>query len=383
MKKKNYSKDSIALHRKHNGKIEIKLKTPIRTKDDLSTVYSPGVSGPCLEIKKNPKKYRDLVSAGKTVAVISDGSAVLGLGNLGALAAMPVMEGKSALFKRFSGIDSIPIVLDTQDTEEIIQTIKNIAPSFGGINLEDFSAPRCFEIEERLKAELDIPVFHDDQHGTAIVVLAGLINALKIVNKKKGSIKVVVNGVGAAGVAITKLLHLYGVKNITLVDSQGIVCNERTGLNATKKKLIEREAQQNICGSLLDALHNADVFVGVSVADILGKNEINNMNSDPIIFALANPSPEIDPIFAKKLGVKILATGRSDYPNQINNVLVFPGIFKGAFEGNKKQITDAMKLRAAKALADMVKKPTVNKIIPGSFEKGIADRIANAVKNSK
>lgn len=379
MKKKNYQKDSIALHKKFNGKLEIKLKTPIKTKDDLAIVYSPGVAGPCLEIKKNPKKYRDLVSAGKTVAVISDGSAVLGLGNLGAHAAMPVMEGKSALFKRFAGIDSVPIVLDTQDTEEIIQTIKNIAPSFGGINLEDFSAPRCFEIEERLKAELDIPVFHDDQHGTAIVVLAGLINSLKIVNKKKGKIKVVVNGVGAAGVAITKLLYLYGIKNIVLVDSQGIVCKKRKDLNLVKKALIKKEAQNNICGNLLGALHNADVFIGVSVADILGKVEIRNMAVDPIIFALANPNPEIDPILAKKLGVKILATGRSDYPNQINNVLVFPGIFKGVLIGNKKKITDAMKLRVAKALAGMVKKPNVNKIIPGPFEKGIADIVASAV----
>lgn len=383
MKKKNYQKDSLTLHKKYKGKLEIKLKTPIKTKDDLATVYSPGVAGPCLAIQKNPKKYHDLVSAGKTVAVISDGSAVLGLGNLGARPSMPVMEGKAVLFKRFAGIDAFPIVLDTQNTEEIIETIKHIAPSFGGINLEDFSAPRCFEIEERLKAELDIPVFHDDQHGTAIIVLAGLINALKIVNKKKEKIKVVVNGVGAAGVAITKLLSLYGVKNILVVDSKGLVCDKRKNLNDTKKKLLKKEVHGNICGSLLDALENADVFIGVSVPDILGKNEIKNMNSDPIVFALANPNPEIKTELAKKLGVKILATGRSDYPNQINNVLVFPGIFKGAFAGSKKQITDTMNLRAAKALAAMVKKPKVNKIIPGPFEKGLADIIARVVKNSK
>lgn len=380
MKKKiNYQKNSIALHKRLNGKLEISLKTPIKNKDDLSTVYSPGVAGPCLEIKKNPKKFGDLVSAGKTVAVISDGSAVLGLGNLGAKAAMPVMEGKSALFKRFAGIDSIPIVLDTQDTEEIIQTIKMIAPSFGGINIEDISAPRCFEIEERLKKELDIPVFHDDQHGTAIVVLAGLINALDITNKKKGKIKVVVNGVGAAGVAITKLLYLYGIKDILVVDSKGLICDKRKGLNDTKKELLKKEVGGKICGSLLDALKDADVFIGVSVADLLGEQEVKQMVDNPIIFALANPNPEIKPELAKKLGVKILATGRSDYPNQINNVLVFPGIFKGAFDGKKKKITDAMKIKAAKALAAMVKKPTVSKIIPGPFEKGVSETIAKAI----
>ncbi len=384
MKKKiDYKKNSIAMHKKLNGKLEVTLKTQIKNKDDLSTVYSPGVAGPCLEIKKDPKKFKDLVSAGKTVAVISDGSAVLGLGNLGAKAAMPVMEGKSALFKRFAGIDSIPIVLDTQNTEEIIKTIKNIAPSFGGINLEDISAPRCFEIEERLKKELDIPVFHDDQHGTAIVVLAGLINALKIVSKKKEKIKVVINGVGAAGVAITKLLSLYGIKNIFVVDSKGLICDKRNGLNDIKKKLLKKEIQRTICGSLFDALEGADVFIGVSVANILEKKEIKQMAKDPIVFALANPDPEIKPENAKNYGVKILATGRSDYPNQVNNVLVFPGIFKGVFLGKKKQITDVMKLKAAKTLASMVKKPTINKIIPGPFEKGIADIIAKAIKTAK
>ena len=383
-KKKDYQKASLALHKKYGGKLEMKLKTPIKNKDDLSTVYSPGVAGPCLAIQKNPKKFSELVSAGKTIAVISDGSAVLGLGNLGARPAMPVMEGKAALFKRFAGIDAVPIVLDTQNTEEIIQTIKQIAPSFAGINLEDFSAPRCFEIEERLKEELSIPVFHDDQHGTAIVVLAGLINALKIVKKKKEKIKVVVNGVGAAGVAITKLLSRYGIKNIFLVDSQGVVCNEREHLNQMKQSLLKsHNAQGKVCGSLFDVLKNADVFIGVSVANLLGKREIEQMAKDPIVFALANPNPEIDPEKAKDFGVKILATGRSDYPNQVNNVLVFPGIFKGALEGKKEQITDAMKLKAAKALAGMVKKPRVDKIIPGPFEKGIAETIAKAVKSGK
>lgn len=379
-KKINYQKESVALHKKLQGKLEIRLKAGIKNKHDLSTVYSPGVAGPCLEIKKDKKKFKTLVSAGRTVAVISDGSAVLGLGNLGAQPAMPVMEGKSALFKKFANIDSVPLVLDTQDTEEIIQTIKNIAPSFGGINLEDISAPRCFEIEERLKAELDIPVFHDDQHGTAIVVLAGLINALKITNKKKETIRVVVNGVGAAGVAITKLLYLYGVKNILVVDSKGLVCKSRTDLNPVKAGLIKKEVRSDTCGELIDALEGADVFIGVSVANILGKKEIEQMADDPIIFALANPHPEIKPELAKDLGVKILATGRSDYPNQINNVLIFPGIFKGAFDGKKTKITDDMKLRAAKALANMVKKPTVRKIIPGPFEPDIANIIARAVK---
>jgi len=382
-KKINYQKESLKLHKALVGKLEITLKTKIKNKHDLSTVYSPGVAGPCLAIEKDEKKYAQLVSAGTTIAVISDGSAVLGLGNLGAKPSMPVMEGKSVLFKRFADINSIPIVLDTQDTEEIIQTIKNIAPSFGGINLEDISAPRCFEIEERLKKELDIPVFHDDQHGTAIVVLAGLINALKITDKKPKKIKVVINGVGAAGVAITKLLRLYGIKNILLVDSKGLICNERNDLTETKKNLIKDNTQGNICGSLLTALENADVFIGVSQPDLLGKNEIMAMAENPIVFALANPNPEIKPELAKKLGVKILATGRSDYDNQINNVLVFPGIFKGALEGKKSKITDTMKLNAAKALAAMVKNPTTKKIIPGPFEKGVMETIANAVKRTK
>ena len=382
-KKINYQKESLKLHKALVGKLEITLKTKIKNKHDLSTVYSPGVAGPCLAIEKDEKKYAQLVSAGITIAVISDGSAVLGLGNLGAKPSMPVIEGKSVLFKRFADINSIPIVLDTQDTEEIIQTIKNIAPSFGGINLEDISAPRCFEIEERLKKELDIPVFHDDQHGTAIVVLAGLINALKITDKKPKKIKVVINGVGAAGVAITKLLRLYGIKNILLVDSKGLICNERNDLTETKKNLIKDNTQGNICGSLLTALENADVFIGVSQPDLLGKNEIMAMAENPIVFALANPNPEIKPELAKKLGVKILATGRSDYDNQINNVLVFPGIFKGALEGKKSKITDTMKLNAAKALAAMVKNPTTKKIIPGPFEKGVMETIANAVKRTK
>ncbi|NCT00023.1 NADP-dependent malic enzyme [Candidatus Parcubacteria bacterium] len=378
-KKIDFQRDSIALHKKLQGKIEISLKTKINNKRDLSTVYSPGVAGPCLEIQKNPKMYKSLVSAGTTVAVISDGSAVLGLGNLGALASMPVMEGKAALFKRFANVNAIPIILDTQDTEEIIQAIKHIASSFGGINLEDISAPRCFEIEERLKEELDIPVFHDDQHGTAIVVLAGLINALKVVKKKKEKIKVVINGVGAAGVAITKLLSLYGIKNIFVVDSKGLICDQRKDLNSVKKALISKQAQSQVCGTLLDTLNGADVFIGVSQANLLGEQEIQAMAPDPIVFALANPNPEINPEDAYKFGVKVLATGRSDYDNQINNVLVFPGIFKGVFEKNRKQITDTMKLKAAKTLASLVKEPTTKKIIPGPFEKGIAEAIAKAM----
>ena len=380
MKKKiNYNKESLKLHKKMNGKTFTGLKFPLKNKTDLSIAYTPGVAEPCRIIEKDPRQYRNLVSAGKTIAVISDGSAVLGLGNIGPKAGMPVMEGKAVLFKKFADLDAVPIVLDTQDTEEIIATIKNIAPSFGGINLEDFSAPRCFEIEERLKKELDIPVFHDDQHGTAIVVLAALINSLKIVKKEKKNIKVVINGVGAAGVAIGKLLRLYGVSDIVFVDSRGIVSVDRTDLNDTKKPLI-KFAKKKISGKLIDALENADVFVGVSAPNLLGEKEIKAMAVDPIIFAMANPIPEIMPDIAKKYGVKIMATGRSDFPNQINNVLAFPGVFRGAIDGNKIKITDDMKVRAAEALAKMVKKPTVKKIIPGPFDKGVMEAVARAVK---
>ncbi|NDK09862.1 NADP-dependent malic enzyme [Candidatus Gracilibacteria bacterium] len=384
-----YSQKSLELHKKLRGKIGTYLKAEINTKDDLSTVYSPGVAEPCLQIAKNKDSVYDYTMKGNTVAVISDGSAVLGLGNIGPEAALPVMEGKCALFKNFAGLNAFPIVLDTQDTEEIIKTIKNIAPVFGGINLEDISAPRCFEIEERLKAELDIPVFHDDQHGTAIVCLAGLINALEIVGKKKEDIKVVINGVGAAGVAITKLLLKYGVKNIVVVDSSGTIYKGREGLNPVKEMLtdltntmciLNPDGEGCIKGGLESAVIGTDVFIGVSVPGVLTKEMVQTMNSDAIIFAMANPIPEIMPEDAYEAGAKIVATGRSDYPNQINNVLVFPGIFKGALEKRVNNITDEMKISAAKALASAVENPSPEKIIPGPFEKGIADLIAASIK---
>ncbi|MCA9459658.1 MAG: NADP-dependent malic enzyme, partial [Nanoarchaeota archaeon] len=316
-----------------------------------------------------------------TVAVISDGSAVLGLGNIGAKAAMPVMEGKAVLFKEFGGVNAFPIVLDTQDTEEIIRTIKRIAPTFGGINLEDISAPRCFEIERRLKNDLDIPVFHDDQHGTAIVVLAGLINALKITNRSKNA-KIVINGAGAAGIAIAKLLHDYGMEEIIVCDSSGVISRHRENLEGSKLELLTYTNPHDICCGLLDALKDADVFIGVSRANLLMESDIKLMAKDPIILAMANPNPEIMPDKAKKAGAKIVATGRSDFPNQLNNVLVFPGIFKGAFEINAKDITTKMKLAAAVALANLVDKPNVDKIIPGPFDKGVADAISNAIKSN-
>ena len=379
-KKTNYQKDSIVLHKKHGGKLEISSRVRVTNKEELSLAYSPGVAGPCLEIRKKPDKYRTLTSAGTTVAIISDGSAVLGLGNIGAKASMPVMEGKAVLMKEFAGLNSLPIVLDSQDTDEIVQTIKMIAPSFAAINLEDISAPRCFEIEERLTKELSIPVFHDDQHGTAVVVLAGLINALKVTGRKKASeVRIVINGAGAAGVAITNLLSLYGFEQIVVCDSKGIISGKRTDLNYTKKALVKITNKQNMHGELIDALNDSDVLIGVSQANLLGAEEIAVMRENPIVFGLANPNPEVDPERAADYGVAVLATGRSDYPNQINNVLVFPGIFKGAFSSKATQITDDMKLAAAKALAKMVAKPTARKIVPGPFEKGVVDVVAKAV----
>ncbi|MCH2188526.1 NADP-dependent malic enzyme [Candidatus Gracilibacteria bacterium] len=384
-----YFQKSIELHKKLGGKISTELKTDIKNSDDLSTVYSPGVAEPCRVIAKEEEKAYEYTMKGNTVAVISDGSAVLGLGNIGAKASLPVMEGKCALFKKFGGLNAIPIVLDTQDTEEIIKTVKNIAPGLGGINLEDISAPRCFEIENRLKAELNIPVFHDDQHGTAIVCLAGLINALKITGKDKEEIKVVVNGVGAAGVAITNLLVQYGIKDIVVVDSNGTIYAGREKLNPTKEMLtsitntacvLDPGSKKCIKGGLEEAVIGRDVFIGVSVAGALTKEMVASMNDDPIIFALANPSPEIMPDIAKQAGAKIVATGRSDFPNQINNVLVFPGIFAGALKNRVSQITDNMKLHAAQALANAVENPSVDKIIPHPFDKGVADIIAESVK---
>lgn len=376
----NYLQESIKLHKQNGGKIEVSSRVRVKNKKQLSLAYSPGVAGPCLEIQKNESTYRDLVSAGKTVAIISDGSAVLGLGNLGAKPAMPVMEGKSVLMKEFAGLNSIPIVLDTQDTEEIIATIKNIAPSFAAINLEDISAPRCFEIEKRLKKELDIPVMHDDQHGTAVVVLAGLINAMKVTNRrKKEEVRIVINGAGAAGVAIAKLLYEYGFTQLVVCDSQGVIHKKRSDLNSTKKQLLQTTNKKNVSGQLIDVMNGSDVFIGVSKANLLQQEHIWAMNENPIVFGLANPDPEITAEHARKFGVAVLATGRSDIPNQINNVLAFPGIFKGAIDSRAKHITEDMKMGAAIALAKMVTKPTARKIVPGPFEPGIADVVAKQV----
>ncbi|ATU04840.1 NAD-dependent malic enzyme [Candidatus Gracilibacteria bacterium HOT-871] len=375
-----YFKESLKLHERLQGKIDFISKAELKTKDDLSLAYSPGVAEPCREIAKDPENAYKYTIKANTVAVISDGSAVLGLGNIGGLAGLPVMEGKCALFKAFAGVNAFPIVLDTQDTEEIIATIKHISPTIGGINLEDISSPRCFEIEERLKAELNIPVFHDDQHGTAIVCLAGVINGLKITGKKKEDLKIVINGVGAAGIAITKLLLEYGIKDIIAVDSKGIIYEGRENLN-TEKEILSKITNKNLQkGTLSDAVKGRDVFIGVSVAGALIPEMVKSMASDPMVFAMANPIPEIMPDEAKAAGVKIIATGRSDFPNQLNNVLVFPGIFKGALKNRVTKITEQMKLNAAEALAAYVKNPTPEKIIPSPFDEGVVDAIANVIK---
>jgi len=371
--------DPIEFHRKFKGKLEIKSKVPVKTKKDLSLAYTPGVAKVSEAIAKDSTLAYELTSKWNTVAIVSDGTAVLGLGDIGPTAALPVMEGKAILFKEFGGVDAIPLCLDTKDTEEIIKTVKYIAPVFGGINLEDISAPRCFEIEERLKKELNIPVFHDDQHGTAIVVLAGLINSLKLVNKNIGNIKVVINGAGSAGIAISKLLLTYGVKNFLLLDSKGIISKGREGVNKYKLGVIEKSNIQGQ-GNLSDALVDADVFIGVSKANLVTEEMVKSMHKDPIIFAMANPISEISPELAIAAGAAVVATGRSDYPNQINNVLVFPGIFRGVLDSRAHQVTEEMKLEAAKALAELVKIPVKDKIIPDPFEKGVADTIANAVK---
>lgn len=376
----NHYERSIEMHKKFCGKLETVSLVSLETRDDLSAAYSPGVAEPCREIAADPRKAYDYTLKGRTVAVISDGSAVLGLGNIGGLAGLPVMEGKCVLFKEFAGVDAFPIVLSTQDTEEIIAAVKAIAPTFGGINLEDISAPRCFEIEERLKAELDIPVMHDDQHGTAIVTLAALINSLRITGKKKEDIRVVLNGAGAAGVAILKLLHLYGVRHFIACDTKGIIHSGRENLDISKKRLLEFTNLDNRTGTLSDALVGADVFVGVSAAGVLKPEDVKQMNADPIVFALANPTPEIMPELAKEAGVRIIGTGRSDYPNQINNVLSFPGIFKGALRYGKKAITDTMKIRAAEALAAYVQHPDEEHVLPDPLDKNISEVVALAMQ---
>ena len=375
---------ALELHEKLQGKLETVSKTPVRTREDLALVYTPGVAEPCKVIAKDPAAAYTYTMKANTVAVVSDGSAVLGLGNIGPKAAMPVMEGKAVLFKEFGGVNAVPICLDTQDTEEIIKAVTWLAPAFGGINLEDISAPRCFEIEERLKETLDIPVFHDDQHGTAIVVLAGIINALKVVGKKKEDCRVVVNGAGSAGVAITRLLLTYGFSNIIMCDKSGILCDGAEGLNWMQEKMVKRTNLAHETGSLADALKGADIFVGVSAPGIVTEEMVASMHSDAILFAMANPVPEIMPDLAKKAGARVVGTGRSDFPNQVNNVVAFPGIFRGALEGHAKQITDKMKLAAANAIAALVSDEDLNEdnIMPEAFDPRVADVVADAVKKN-
>jgi len=373
---------ALLLHKEWNGKLETVSKTPVKSREALSLAYTPGVAEPCKVIAEDKEQAYTYTWKSNTVAVVSDGSAVLGLGNIGPHAAMPVMEGKAVLFKEFGGVNAVPICLDTQDTEEIIKAVTYLAPGFGGINLEDISAPRCFEIEERLKATLDIPVFHDDQHGTAIVVLAGIINGLKVVGKEVADCKVVVNGAGSAGVAITKLLLTYGFKNVIMCDKVGIISKETEGLNWMQEKMAEVTNPNNETGSLADAMKLADIFVGVSAPNIVNADMVKSMNKDAILFAMANPVPEIMPDVAKAAGARVVGTGRSDFPNQVNNVVAFPGIFKGALEGRATQITEEMKLAAAIAIAGLVPEDKLHEdnIMPEAFDPQVAEVVANAVK---
>lgn len=376
------SEKALQMHEQWNGKLETTAKAHVNSREDLAIAYTPGVAEPCKVIAKDPEAAYKYTIKSNTVAVVSDGSAVLGLGNIGALAAMPVMEGKAVLFKEFGGVNAVPICLDAQDTEEIIRTVVNIAPAFGGINLEDISAPRCFEIETRLKELLDIPVFHDDQHGTAIVVLAGIINALKVTKKEKETCRVVVNGAGSAGVAITKLLLNYGFKDITMCDINGIISKDSENLNWMQKEMAKVTNLKNASGTLADALKGADIFVGVSAPGIVTKDMVASMNKDAILFAMANPVPEIMPDLAKAAGAKVVGTGRSDFPNQVNNVVAFPGIFKGALEGRASQITEEMKLAAAKAIAGLVPDEELSEdnILPQAFDPCVAETVSRAIK---
>lgn len=376
------SEKALKLHEEWNGKIETVSKAAVKSREDLALAYTPGVAEPCKVIAENPEAAYTYTIKSNTVAVVSDGSAVLGLGNIGPLAAMPVMEGKAVLFKEFGGINAFPICLDTQDTEEIIETVVRIAPAFGGINLEDISAPRCFEIEERLKERLSIPVFHDDQHGTAIVVLAGIINALKVTGKNRETAQVVVNGAGSAGIAITKLLLTYGFQNITLCDKAGMICEGMEGLNWMQEKMAKVTNLGKRTGSLADALKSADIFVGVSAPGIVTPEMVASMNHDAILFAMANPVPEIMPDLAREAGARVVGTGRSDFPNQVNNVLIFPGIFRGALEGRACAITEEMKLAAAEAIASLVSEEELSdvNILPAAFDPRVADAVSQAVK---
>ena len=373
---------AMELHKQWQGKIETVAKSKVKSREDLALAYTPGVAEPCKAIAENKELAYTYTMKANTIAVVSDGSAVLGLGNIGAEAAMPVMEGKAVLFKEFGGVNAVPICLDTQDTEEIIKTVTYLAPTFGGINLEDISAPRCFEIEQRLKETLDIPVFHDDQHGTAIVVLSATINALKIIGKDKAECKVIVNGAGSAGVAITKLLLNYGFKNIIMVDRTGAIASDRTGLNWSKQEMLKLTNPNDEKGSLADVMKDADIFVGVSAPNTVTQDMVRSMAKDPIIFAMSNPIPEIMPDEAKAAGARSVGTGRSDFPNQSNNVVAFPGIFKGALEGRAKQITEEMKLAAAEAIASLVSDDELceDMIMPEAFDPRVADLVAEAVK---
>ena len=377
------SEKALALHKEWNGKIETTPKCEVKSREDLALAYTPGVAEPCKVIAEDKEAAYQYTIKSNTVAVVSDGSAVLGLGNIGAAAAMPVMEGKAVLFKEFGNVNAFPICLDTQDTEEIIKTVVNIAPAFGGINLEDISAPRCFEIESRLKELLDIPVFHDDQHGTAIVVLAGIINALKVTGKKKEDCKIVVNGAGSAGIAISKLLLRYGFPNLTLCDKSGILNKDSKDLNWMQKEMMEVTNLEGKSGTLADAFVGADIFVGVSAPNIVSEEMVASMNKDAILFAMANPTPEIMPDLAKEAGAKVVGTGRSDFPNQVNNVVAFPGIFKGALEGRATQITEEMKLAAANAIAGLVPEEELNEnnILPEAFDPRVADTVSKAIKD--
>ena len=379
----NYYEEALKLHEKHQGKIHTELNCEINTMDDMSVVYTPGVAEPCRKIAENEEDVYRYTTKSNTIAVVSNGTAVLGLGNIGAKASIPVMEGKAALFKKFGDVNAVPICLDTQDKEELIQTVKNIAPCFGGINLEDIASPDCFEIEERLDQMLDIPVFHDDQHGTAIVVLAGIINSLRLTGKKKEDCKVVVNGAGSAGVAITKLLLTYGFTHVTMCDRLGIIGKDYPNLNWMQQKMTGVTNLENAKGTLADALKGADIFVGVSAPNIVTAEMVSSMNKDAILFAMANPVPEIMPDVAKAAGARVVGTGRSDFPNQINNVVAFPGIFKGALEGRAAQITEEMKLAAAEALAGLVSDEELNDdfIMPEAFDPRVAAVVSEAVKS--
>lgn len=376
-----YNKLALEMHKKHKGKIAISPKVEVKTRDDLSTAYTPGVAEPCRKIRDNKEDVYRYTAKGNLVAVVSDGTAVLGLGDIGPEAAMPVMEGKALLFKEFADIDAFPICLDTKDTEEIIETVKRIAPVFGGINLEDISAPRCFEIERRLKEELDIPVFHDDQHGTAIVVAAGLINALKCVGKTMEEADIVINGAGSAGISICRLLLQFGVGNIVLVDQKGALCPGEEWMNDAQKEMAEKTNKNRQTGPLSEIIKGKDVFIGVSAPNIVTAEMVSEMADNAVIFAMANPTPEIMPDEAKKGGAKVVATGRSDFPNQINNVLVFPGIFRGALDARAGQITENMKIAAAKAIAGIISDEELNEeyIIPGAFDERVCDAVARAV----